>query len=779
MNDKKYRREVDSVLGTGQILFDQVKSWLACCGLAGDHEARGIFEPRITHNLLSETEKLVERNMDPQHMLLIDVVDEKLVAGRLDVDFVAMSYVWGGWGGAEVEQTTKESLQRFCLTRGLTGLGDKIPCVVRDAMTFVRSIGLRYLWCDLLCVVSDDPDVRNSQIEMMDAVYSEASMTIINLTGSHGNMPLPGIRPGSRHPICLSETLGDGVRFVTRHVPLTGFYDQTVHTTRGWTFQEELLSRRCLYVTDRQMYFKCSLAHHREDEFLFSLNEDAKVETCLNSFPTGYSSLTNVGQSFSVYCDLLSGYTRRQLTYDHDILKAFEGFASVLAREYQSEFREGLPTKFLFDALLWIPRDRSRRRFGIDHSETQICSPPTWSWAAWDGGCITQVLTSIQYFNRTGQQVYRRLAKPTMEGFLYGQIRCGTFRISDICTLAFVARVQQILSSISHAVTTEFDSFMRQLTNSGLNCGGWSTEPPTDEQAYFAFQWSSKSFPSYAQDYLDPSPQAPPGLCEMLQQEQFNYRAFLHSDNSGKWWPFDYMTNLLPDDRNNWWPPGLAVPNREQISSVLRHARLSEALEHLDLAELPGVLKDFESPCEMSPPLCFFAIKIDFSNFEYVSPSMTFKLSSHFSIEGGQLLQQDKGTGTDSSTFTTRNGRYDCSGLATSVMDFSERKDPLYAHSTFSEKPATAFFLHGKPCGVLFDFEDDIVARVWSSASQTPNEIIWTPSDLIEISRTESLSNVMLIKRRPEDGYTRVAVGQMYTRVFMGQGVETSWIRLY
>ncbi|KAK8157496.1 hypothetical protein BKA80DRAFT_123557 [Phyllosticta citrichinensis] len=157
-------------------------------------------------------------------------------------------------------------------------------------MEFVRGIGQRYLWCDLPCVVSDDPEVRDKQIQMMDAIYSEATLTIIALTGSHGNMELPGIRPRSRDPICLSETLDDGSRLVIRHLQLTSFYDSTTYTKRAWTFREELLSRRCLYVTDRQMYFKCAFCCHREDEILFNPVDEEIVDLRLNSFPAGYSS---------------------------------------------------------------------------------------------------------------------------------------------------------------------------------------------------------------------------------------------------------------------------------------------------------------------------------------------------------------------------------------------------------------------------------------------------------------------------------------------------------
>ena len=41
--------------------------------------------------------------------------------------------------------------------------------------------------------------------------------------------------------------------------------DQAVWNTRGWTFQERVLSERLLFVTDKQILFKCRHGSNSED----------------------------------------------------------------------------------------------------------------------------------------------------------------------------------------------------------------------------------------------------------------------------------------------------------------------------------------------------------------------------------------------------------------------------------------------------------------------------------------------------------------------------------
>lgn len=60
--------------------------------------------------------------------------------------------------------------------------------------------------------------------------------------------------------------------------------EQSSYETRGWTFQEELLSMRCLYLTEAQAYFRCPHGVLREDG-ADGLPDDSKSTELLSVVP--------------------------------------------------------------------------------------------------------------------------------------------------------------------------------------------------------------------------------------------------------------------------------------------------------------------------------------------------------------------------------------------------------------------------------------------------------------------------------------------------------------
>ena len=83
----------------------------------------------------------------------------------------------------------------------------------------------------------------------MDIVYSHAYMTIVAASGVSANAGLPGVRPGSRGiPVYPAIALG-GVQigFSRSRLTFQSALSSSHVRTRTLTFQERLLSRRCLY----------------------------------------------------------------------------------------------------------------------------------------------------------------------------------------------------------------------------------------------------------------------------------------------------------------------------------------------------------------------------------------------------------------------------------------------------------------------------------------------------------------------------------------------------
>ncbi|KAH9204844.1 hypothetical protein DL95DRAFT_271743, partial [Leptodontidium sp. 2 PMI_412] len=85
-----------------------------------------------------------------------------------------------------------------------------------------RSLGIRYLWIDCLCIIEDDPQDWEQQAAAISSVYRHAYLTIsasASLDSTSGCFP-----------------------------PLS---------TRGWTLQERVLSPRTVHYASDQLYFEC------------------------------------------------------------------------------------------------------------------------------------------------------------------------------------------------------------------------------------------------------------------------------------------------------------------------------------------------------------------------------------------------------------------------------------------------------------------------------------------------------------------------------------------
>ncbi|OCK87484.1 HET-domain-containing protein, partial [Cenococcum geophilum 1.58] len=171
---------------------------------------------------------------------VIDVHTRNVIVAPADCRYVALSYVWGG-----MEQEYLPLPKRLART-------------ISDAFSVVKSLGERYLWVDALCIMQDSRDDRHDQMMRMDAIYSSAALTIVAVSGSHSNVGLPGIsipRQYGQH-----SELVRGLRFAVNLPSYTALEqdNKLIWNSRGWTFQEKIMSKRLLLFTDYQAYFRCS-----------------------------------------------------------------------------------------------------------------------------------------------------------------------------------------------------------------------------------------------------------------------------------------------------------------------------------------------------------------------------------------------------------------------------------------------------------------------------------------------------------------------------------------
>jgi hypothetical protein len=164
-------------------------------------------------------------------MRFVDVKKMCIVEKQKVCRYVALSYVWGQAGRLRLSTTTKAILTK---PKALTQYDFAIPLTVRDAMTFVRGIGERYLWVDSLCLVQNDPDDVRRGVDAMDLIYEKALLTIVAAYGHDADAGLPGVEEGTRFMSRHPEEILPGMRLDAYPV-LELLLKRSVYNTRAWT----------------------------------------------------------------------------------------------------------------------------------------------------------------------------------------------------------------------------------------------------------------------------------------------------------------------------------------------------------------------------------------------------------------------------------------------------------------------------------------------------------------------------------------------------------------
>ncbi|KAM6512613.1 hypothetical protein FSOLCH5_010322 [Fusarium solani] len=182
---------------------------------------------------------------------LIDCREEEVVfVDDLNVptiEYVTLSYVRGSPSEIESDQ--------------LSGLPEVLPPLVADAMSVTRSLGYRYLWIDRYCFPQYNAAERRRQLDKMGEIYSRSTLTLIVAAGEGINDGIPGISVPREEQLSLQTDAG---YFTTSLIRPDAEVANSKWASRGWTYQEGLLSRRRLVFTPSQIYYQCQSLHCHE-----------------------------------------------------------------------------------------------------------------------------------------------------------------------------------------------------------------------------------------------------------------------------------------------------------------------------------------------------------------------------------------------------------------------------------------------------------------------------------------------------------------------------------
>ncbi|KAK4031566.1 HET-domain-containing protein, partial [Parachaetomium inaequale] len=334
---------------------------------------------------------------------LIDVQRRCLVPAKPSRRYAALSYVWGITPSFKTLRRNIDRLQQDGAldieawaqgARGESGVGQPLfPSTIRDAMELTRQLGEGLLWVDALCIVQDDDEDRQHQLSRMGSIYANAYVTIVaangtaldGLRGIEG-ATLPIARPVPAAPYYLFHRRGNYL-----HEAIQSAHRQlreSVWSQRGWTFQEQIFSRRLLILDHNSVTWECHCAVWLEG--MEPAEGQCQDNRAMAAQGFSFSAQPNLGD----YARHVAQFNRRQLTYPEDALDAFTGILAILSSTaFTDGFICGLPVLFFDVALLWynkapLERRCARRQRDRDNDATGVDThvlPPSWAWAAWGG----------------------------------------------------------------------------------------------------------------------------------------------------------------------------------------------------------------------------------------------------------------------------------------------------------------------------------------------------------------------------------------------------------
>lgn len=351
----------------------------------------------------------------------------------------------------------------------------EFPTTFLDAIEFTRYIGLQYIWIDSLCIIQDDVDDWRQEAARMGDVY-RFSYCNIAATGFEDSKRGMLVRrdPSLVAPLLIKrncEYPKGKLPFAVQAMPTAGgpvfdppmkfrshareharrqqvfpdgqyvcFYDRFWNdaitnaplSSRGWVFQERLLSPRTIHFGTEQLFWECREAEACETFPLglprhFHEGSTYKSERAVSDLDDAVEDETSLQTAMSAWNAVLASYTAATLTKQSDRLPALSGVAKDMQKVLRSKYVCGLWERFFVYQLLW--------RLEVPDTPDVITSgAPSWSWAATAGRVIGSTSAPTAELSKVCQILDVQVESLSDE---MGEVSVGTICVSGVLVHLF------------------------------------------------------------------------------------------------------------------------------------------------------------------------------------------------------------------------------------------------------------------------------------------------------------------------------------------------------
>jgi hypothetical protein len=331
------------------------------------------------------------------------------------------------WGHGELLRLTSDT--HTMLRDGIRI--STISLTFQDAISIARSLGLKFIWIDSLCIIQGSRKDWENEAPLMDKVYSNALCTIAATSSSSSDQGCFRERDASLlQPSIVMSTWDDHTNHdyhIYDKLSIETHFRRSPLLNRGWVLQEHYLSRRFLHFGARQVFWECRHLYASE-EYPFGLPPyTIRSELSLRSFEEVHTRGT-VENIYGLWSKIVSHYSGCKLTKERDKLVAISAIVKSLNLLLDDVYLAGLWEKQLLNQLLWCNVDESR-----EISPPEYYQAPSWSWASINSAVEMPDCPAIQSPEHLGVELMWSKVLETYtksrDGDATGQVISGFIRL--------------------------------------------------------------------------------------------------------------------------------------------------------------------------------------------------------------------------------------------------------------------------------------------------------------------------------------------------------------
>jgi hypothetical protein len=224
----------------------------------------------------------------------------------------------------------------------------------------------------------------------MDLIYANAVATIIAAAGDGPEYGLPGVNGTLRKHQPQIHVCGHLLASTLPH-PSRSVSDSK-WATRGWTYQEAILSKRRIMFTDDQVIFECNGMHTLESQ---AVPLDVLHTSDKGRFRKGVrhgAFRWKTPDSNIMY--FVAEFSKKELSHPADALNAMQGIFQMFYKAKTPIYHiEGVPL-VPHQLLTFVPEDSFIQGLCWYHEKVgeRRLEFPSWSWAGWTGLLANRVM---------------------------------------------------------------------------------------------------------------------------------------------------------------------------------------------------------------------------------------------------------------------------------------------------------------------------------------------------------------------------------------------------